>query len=138
MNVFRKMMIVALTAGATALCSCSMSSGPNHYELTKKDSGRTLHLDKGDTFTVLLVSNPTTGYSWKFGNPPFDDKVMIVREDKFIPPENKELCGAPGKHSLTFLAKGSGRTDLQLIYVRPWEKNKPPAQEFNLTVIVKD
>jgi inhibitor of cysteine peptidase len=95
-------------------------------------------LDKGDTFTVLLVTNPTTGFLWKFGNPAFDDKVMILHGDKFIQPEKKDMCGAPGKRSLTFLAEGPGRTGLKLVYVRPWEKNRPPAHEFNLTVIVKD
>ena len=137
MNVFSKMKILALTACATVLCSCALFSDPHHYELTDKDSGRTLHLDKGDTFTIQLVSNPTTGYLWKFGTPPYDESVMILRGDNYIQPE-EELCGAPGKRSLTFLAEGSGRTGLRLIYVRPWEKNQPPAREFNLMVIVKD
>ena len=137
MNVFRKMMILASAACVTVLCSCSLFSGPSHYDLTEKDSGRTLHLDKGDTFTVRLVSNPTTGYLWKLGTPPYDESVMIMRGDRYIQPD-EQLCGAPGKRSLTFLAEGSGRTGLRLIYVRPWEKNQPPAQEFNLMVIVKD
>ena len=136
MNVSR-LKILAAAAAVTALCSCSWFSGPSHYELTEKDSGRTLHLDRGDTFTVQLVSNPTTGYLWKFGTPPYDESVMILRGDKYIQPE-KELCGAPGKRSLTFVAEGSGRTGLNLIYVRPWEKNQPPAQQFNVMVVVKD
>ena len=137
MNVFRKMMIAALTVCTTILCSCTLFSGPKHYDLTDADSGRTLHLNKGDTFTVLLVANPTTGYLWKLGTPPYDENVMIMRGDRYIQPE-EQLCGAPGKRSLTFLAEGSGRTGLRLIYVRPWEKNQPPAREFNLMVIVKD
>ena len=128
---------LAMTVGMSVLCSCSLFTGPKHYDLTDKDSGRTLHLDRGDTFTVQLVSNPTTGYLWQFGTPPYDETVMILRGDKYIRPE-EELCGAPGKRSLSFLAEGSGRTGLRLIYVRPWEKNRPPAQEFNLMVIVKD
>ena len=137
MNVLGKMKMLVLSAGAAVLCSCSLFSGPRHYDLTEKDSGRTVHLDKGDTFTVLLDSNPTTGYLWKLGTPPYDENVMIMRGDRYIQPE-EQLCGAPGKRSLTFLAEGSGRTGLRLIYVRPWEKNQPPAKEFNLMVIVKD
>ena len=129
--------MLAMAAAMSALCACSLFTGPRHYELTDKDNGRTLHLDRGDTFTVTLVSNPTTGYQWQFGTPPYDETVMILRGDKYIRPQ-EELCGAPGKRSLTFLAEGSGRTGLRLIYVRPWEKNRPPAQEFNLMVIVKD
>ena len=122
---------------SAVLCSCSGLTGPRHYDLTDKDSGRTLHLDRGDTFSIQLVSNPTTGYLWQFGTPPYDESVMILRGDKYIQPQ-EQLCGAPGTRSLSFLAEGSGRTGLRLIYVRPWEKNRPPAQEFNLMVIVKD
>jgi len=128
---------LAMTSVMSVLCSCAWFGGPAHYDLTEKDSGRVLHLEKGDTFTVLLVSNPTTGYLWKFGTPLYDETVMILRGDKYIRPE-EQLAGAPGKRSLTFLAEGSGRTGLKLVYVRPWEKNQPPAQEFNLMVIVKD
>ena len=128
---------LAMISVMSVLCSCAWFGGSTHYELTEKDSGRVLHLEKGDTFTVLLVSNPTTGYLWKFGTPLYDETVMILRGDKYIRPE-EQLAGAPGKRSLTFLAEGSGRTGLKLVYVRPWEKNQPPAQEFNLMVIVKD
>ena len=62
---------------------------------------------------------------------------LLMRGDKYIRPE-EQLCGAPGKRSLSFLAEGSGRTGLRLIYVRPWEKTQPPAKEYNLMVIVKD
>ena len=123
---------------AAGLCSCSWLTGPRHYELTEKDNGRTLHLDRGDTFTVTLVSNPSTGFQWQFGTPPYDETVMILRGDKYIQPQEQLAAGAPGKRRLSFLAEGSGRTGLRLIYVRPWEKNHPPAKEFNLMVIVKD
>ena len=128
---------LAMAAGMSALCSCSLFMGPRHYELTDKDTGRTLHLDRGDTVTIQLVSNPTTGYQWKFGTPLYDETVMILRGDKYIQPQ-EQLAGAPGKRSLTFLAEGSGRTGVRLIYVRPWEKNSQPVKEFNLMVIVKD
>ena len=129
---------LAVAAVMPVLCSCAWFGGPKHYDLTEKDSGRVLHLDKGDTFTVLLVSNPTTGYLWKFETPFYDETVMILRGDTYIQPDEQLTVGTPGKRSLTFLAEGSGRTGLRLVYVRPWEKNQSPAREFNLMVIVKD
>jgi len=128
---------LAMAVGMSALCSCSLFTGPRHYDLTDKDSGRTLHLDRGDTVTIQLVSNPTTGYQWQFGTPLYDETVMILRGDNYIKPQ-EQLAGAPGKRSLTFLAEGSGRTGVRLIYVRPWEKDRKPVKEFNLMVIVKD
>lgn len=119
------------------LGACSLFSGPRHYTLTEKDSGKTLHLNRGDTFTVQLVSNPSTGFLWKLGTPPYDESVLLMRGDKYIRPA-ENLCGAAGKRNLEFLAEGSGRTGLKLVYVRPWEKNQPPEKQFNLLVIVKD
>ena len=129
--------ILAAAAAFTLLCSCASLFGPKHYQLTEKDSGRVLHLDKGDTFTVLLTSNPSTGFLWEFAKPLYDESVMILRGDKYIRPD-EQLCGAAGKRSLTFLAEGSGRTGVKLVYRRPWEKSQPPAKEFNVMVIVKD
>ena len=127
--------ILMVSALAAFLCSCSSVFGPHHYDLTDEDSGRTLHLDQGDTVTVQLVSNPTTGFQWQFAEPPLDGKIMVLREDMFIQPQ-EQLCGAPGKRRLSLLAEGSGRTGLRLVYVRPWEKNRPPAKEFSLELIV--
>ena len=134
-NVCVKALATAMLMAILSSCACPI--GPRHYNLTENDSGRTLHLERGDKFTVTLQSNPTTGYQWKFGTPPYDDTVMILHGDNYIPPQG-ELCGAPRKRSLTFLAQKSGRTGLRLIYVRPWEKDQEPANEFNLMVIVKD
>ena len=133
-NVCVKTLAAAMLMAALSSCVCP--TGPRHYDLSENDSGRTLHLDCGDTFTVTLESNPTTGYQWKIGTPPYDNTVIILHEDKYIPPQG-ELCGAPGKSRLTFLAKHTGRTGLRLIYVRPWEKDRKPANEFNLMVVVK-
>ena len=128
---------LGMSAAVSVLCSCAWFGGkPIHHELTEKDSGRTLQLDKEDTFTILLASNPSTGYQWKIDTPSYNKQIITIRDDKFIQPD-KQLPGAPGKRSLSFLAEGSGRTGLRLVYVRPWEKNQPPSREFNLVVIVK-
>ena len=132
-----------MAAAVSVLCSCALfGGGPAHYELTEKDSGRTLHLDKGDTLTIQLVSNPTTGFQWKIDAPSYDKEVMSIRDDAFIPPNTPNtdapVCGAPGKHRFSFQVEKPGRTGLHLVYVRPWEKDRKPVQEFDLVVIVRD
>jgi len=134
---FRITTMAAAAAAFTLLCSCASLSDPKHYQLTEKDSDRLLHLNRGDTFTILLPSNPSTGFSWEFAKPLYNENVMALQGDKYIRPD-KQLIGAPGKRSLTFLAKGSGRTGLKLVYRRPWEKSQPPAKEFNVMAVVKD
>ena len=134
---FSRMKMTAAALLSSILCACSTTGAAGqHYDLTKDDSGRTLHLKRGDVITVQLVSNPTTGFQWEFGTPAPDKNVVSLREDRFIPPKG-ELCGAPGRRSLTFQAEGAGKTDVRLIYVRPWEKDRPPAEDFSLTFEVE-
>ena len=135
--LFSRLKMTAAALLSAILCACSTTGAdPQHYELTKADKGRTLHLKSGDIVTVQLASNPTTGFQWEFGTPALDRKVVSLREDRFISPKG-DLCGAPGKRSLSFQAEGPGRTDIRLIYVRPWEKNRPPAEEFSLSFEVE-
>lgn len=118
------------------LCGCTLFSNRDLI-LTEKDSGKTLHLNTGDTITLHLEANPSTGYLWKFGSPPYDESVLILRGDRYTRKEEL-LSGAAGKRILTFVATSSGRTGLRLIYVRPWEQNATPVKEFNLLLLVKD
>ena len=42
-------------------CSCTLFSSRD-LVLTEKDSGKTLYLQAGDTVTLHLEANPSTGY----------------------------------------------------------------------------
>jgi predicted secreted protein len=117
-------------------CSCTLFSSRD-LVLTEKDSGKTLYLQAGDTVTLHLEANPSTGYLWKFASPPYDENVVILRGDRYTRKEEL-LAGTAGKRILTFVANASGRTGVRLIYVRPWEQNGTPVREFNLLLIVRD
>jgi len=86
-------------------------------------------------FSIILESNPTTGYSWTF-SAPLDNKVIELTDDEFIPPDNLRK-GAPGKQLWTFRARREGETTISLAYVRPWEKGKPPVRAVTFDVTVK-
>ncbi len=130
---FRSVFYTAAIFLPILISSCSMMPSA-HYTLGPEDSGSTLRLHTGDEFTIVLESNPTTGYLWRFAAP-YDELIILLKGDRYISP-SEELCGAPGKRSLTFIAQESGRTGLKLIYVRPWEKNQPPEKEFHLMILV--
>lgn len=127
--------VVVCASLLPALCGCTLFS-PRDLVLTEKDSGKTLYLDAGDTVTLLLDANPSTGYLWKFASPPYDESVVILRGDRYTRKEEL-LAGSPGKRILTFVANSSGKTGVRLIYVRPWEQNSVPAREFNLLLVVR-
>ena len=127
-----KKLFAFLGAAVLALAFTACSMGPTLTELQEKDSGKTLTAKVGDRFTILLESNPTTGYMWKFAGP-YDEHVAILCGDAYVAPST-QLVGAPGQQKLTFEVVGPGRTGIRLAYVRPWERDTPPAKTFQLLV----
>ena len=87
----------------------------------KTDSKPPVELKIGQTSSVSLQENPTTGYSW---NVSVTEGLKIV-SDEFIGPGNKQVVGAGGKHVWTIQATGIGDQTFSGVYRRPWE---PPAE----------
>ena len=50
---------------------------------------------------------------------------------------DSDLIGAGGKVVLRFEAKAAGRTELRLVYHRPWEEDVEPLKSFSVTVSVE-
>ena len=126
-------LLAALLVAATAGCAAT-SPAPTHCELTAKDDGRQLRLALGDVFSVELASNPTTGFHWQLADAG-SSGVLAPAGDEFHAPDT-ERCGTPGVQKLSFRAAAPGETVLKLVYVRPWEKNRPPMRSFQVTVTV--
>jgi inhibitor of cysteine peptidase len=92
---------------------------PNERWLTEADAGSMVELRRGDRLSISLGGNPTTGYSWQ---------VAAVDE----PP-----LGGGGSFTFGFQAVAAGSTALRLVYRRPWEKRRRPAQTFAVAVTVE-
>lgn len=104
--------------------------------VTNADNGSQVNLKVGDTLSVQLTSNPSTGFSWQVVST--DDKVLqAVGEPQFsLPAGSTARPGAPGTQTFTLNAVGKGQTALTLVYVRPWEKNVTPTPPNTFTVQV--
>jgi inhibitor of cysteine peptidase len=122
---------IALSAGLFLVSSCI---GPSSYDLGYNDNGSTLKLNTGDTLTITLDGNPTTGYLWVFGAP-FDPEMLVMTSESYSKPEGpKGMVGVPVKKTMTFKAFNAGRTGIQLEYRRPWERNEKPIKTFEVLV----
>lgn len=101
-------------------------------------SGGQVDLRVGDTFTVSLCSNPSTGYSWSEEITLDADVVKLVdRTFEAGADASPPVVGAPGREQLTFEAIGAGVTTIVMTYARPWETTVPPEWTFELQVVVK-
>jgi predicted secreted protein len=102
--------------------------------VTEVQNGERVRIGPGDTLVVQLKSNPSTGYNWVVADS--DQSLMKLTGDSGKPGDNN-LPGEPGTQSMRFQAVGSGIATIRLNYLRPFEKDKEPAQKFELTVEIK-
>lgn len=72
----------------------------------------------GDAFTIILDSNPSTGYSWSF-KVNKEDHVNFKSEN-FVAPADA-MPGAGGKATFTFTVTGDGVSTIAFEYAQPWE-----------------
>jgi len=85
----------------------------------------------GETFTVKLDENPTTGYSW---NMTVGDGLKIV-SDRYV--ANKTgLMGSGGYHVWTIQATKAGTYQIKGVYKRPWEPLTGQERKYSLSVNV--
>lgn len=89
---------------------------------------------EGQTFTLTLRSNPTTGYIWQLAEP-LNERIIRFMGNEYR--SNKTgLIGAGGMESWTFKAVESGETRINLKCSRPWEKGTAPAKTAQFKIII--
>ena len=99
------------------------------------DSSKTIKTKVGQEFVIVLDSNPTTGYGWQLAGE-IDKKVLSIVEITHKTSKSGRI-GAGGKDRWTLKGLRAGTVTLSLQYVRPWEKDVPPAKKEDFTVIIK-
>ena len=100
--------------------------------LTADDDGLTWAVTVGETITVELAGNPTTGYAWSVAS--MDGEAVSLEGEQYAPPAG-ERRGAGGTYRWTLRAKHAGQTTLHLVYAREWE-DAEPTREFTVTLTV--
>ncbi len=123
----------ALFAALLLLAGCASTP----LVLTERDSASSITVKKGESFSLSLYSNGSTGYAWEFFRAP-DKKVCKVTASRYVPASRDPyFVGAGGQMQWIFQAVAPGKTRLRLYYRRNWEKNVRPAKVFDLEVEVR-
>ena len=119
------LILIALILGLTA-CAKPYTSANN---------GSTVNLQVDDPFEIQLEGNPTTGYSWTIES--YDSTVVKqVGEGEYKQKENAAPIGGGGIYTFKFQTVAGGDTWIKLNYHRTFEKNVPPAETYELHVVV--
>lgn len=103
-------------------------------EGTVIDQPGPVSLKVGETVTIVLDANPTTGYQWEPAVEP-DASVVRIVSDNYEAPAS-DAMGAGGTQRLVIEGVAAGTTELELKYIRPWEPDAAPAETASYQVTV--
>jgi inhibitor of cysteine peptidase len=109
------------------------------YTVTNSDRGKTITLKAGQSLTLRLNENPTTGHRWII--PAFDAQLIRLTDDRFEPTAkaNKPMMmGAGGQRILVLQANRPGTIHLNLENKQSWNLESPSAESFALTVQITE
>jgi predicted secreted protein len=94
---------------------------------TYTDEGQAIDTEVNQQFVIALGSNPgSTGYSWQAS---YDETLLelVGGDSEYKPGKEAEqgLVGAGGVEYFRFKALKTARTEVTLVYKRPWEEPTP-------------
>ena len=135
--------LMAILILPLAACSSTPKETPKEITIvgggSSGEAGATMAV--GDSLTLILESNPSTGYQWSeqaaiIGTSSIGAEVEQT-EHKYVAPDSKDnmLVGASGQEQWTFKAVNKGTATIFLSYGRSWESKAE--KTFKLTVTVK-
>ena len=123
MNTLRNVMLAAMAALPVLAAEAEPAPIP-------------VNLKVGQQTTVLLDGNPTTGYMWRLAASKTNN--IVVSAELTCPAQENSgfCCGFPTPTTLTLVALSPGKKVVRVIYARPWEKHKAPADTRTFVVTV--
>ncbi|AZL67265.1 protease inhibitor I42 family protein [Pseudomonas oryziphila] len=120
--------------GLALLTACAQQPQRN-VELDAESECPT-RLQVGQTMTLTLPSNPSTGYRWLLQNPA-PEILRVLGPEVYSTPEEAGIVGSGGTSTWRFQAKAAGEGHLILVYQQPWAPEVRPVQTFDCAIRVK-
>ncbi|MGE7992436.1 protease inhibitor I42 family protein [Pseudomonas sp. NPDC089554] len=93
-------------------------------------------LQVGQTLTLSLPSNPTTGYRWSVQNAA-PNVLRSLGPEVYNSPEEAGIVGSAGVSTWRFQATAPGEGQLLVVYQQPWAPEVQPVQTFDCAIRVK-
>jgi inhibitor of cysteine peptidase len=125
-----------LPCGLALLAACTTQPKPS-VSVEEKQLGKCpMELNNGQTLTVTLPSNPTTGFRWVVA----DAAPGVLRSlgpEVYMTPEDAGIVGAAGQSTWRYQAYQAGSGRLLMQYRRPWEVEVAPAKTIDCQISVR-
>jgi inhibitor of cysteine peptidase len=102
------------------------------------DRGKRIEVEQGDTVTIRLPENPTTGYQWQVAA---DSSARLGAIASLIhqnfAPAATEAAGAGGERTLVFEARAPGQALIRLLSKQSWRGDEAATEVFAFDLVVK-
>jgi len=123
----KKLLIVAAVVAIFLVAGCA--GGIKTYT----DPEQTINISVNQEFIIALDSNPTTGFTWHRSH---DATILELIEKTYEPSEEAEqgLIGAGGTEYFRFKALKAGKTEITMVYKRPWEEEIIDQKVFTVNI----
>lgn len=105
-----------------------------HFTFSEAQNDATVSVKQGNTITLSLNENPTTGYQWNLTTTP----GLKVTRDIYVPSDvSGKIVGSGGTHVWEIVVDERGRQMIQAVYKRSWEPVTGNETTFRMTVLVE-
>ena len=94
---------------------------------------QTIKTKAGDSFSLVLTANPTTGYQWKLDLDP--DYIELINREYI--PYSSEVVGSGGEETFNFNVLKAGETEMVFYYARSWEEGVLPREKKVFRIIIE-
>ena len=123
----KKLLIVVAVVAIFLVAGCA--GGVKTYT----DSGQTINIGVNQEFVIALDSNPTTGYVWQES---YDDSLLqlVGKSYEMGKAAKQGAVGAGGVEYFRFKALKTGKTEITLVYKRPWEEERLYEKVFTVNI----
>jgi predicted secreted protein len=115
----------------------SVRQDMNNITLGPRDNGRQVEVRTGDTVTIRLPENPTTGYQWQLAADSAALGMVASLVHKNFTPPAPAAAGAGGERELVFTIRDAGSTQLRLLYKQPWGGDEAAADTYTIELTAK-
>lgn len=103
-------------------------------ETTVTDPAKPIEVQAGETFTIVIDSNPSTGYHWEIVGA-LNENVALFNSRDYVA-DQPVLTGSGGVDVWTFQAVSVGETTVTLGSYPPYDAPEPE-QTVTFTIVVK-
>ncbi|HEX8469557.1 MAG TPA: protease inhibitor I42 family protein [Brevundimonas sp.] len=132
-----------LAATLLGLAACQTPAGPSTAQETgavtlSGIANGSATLQSGQSLSVALPSNGSTGYSWQLAA--YDGAVLrpdVPFGEQVTAPHAAGMVGVGGETHWSFEAAAPGTATLLFTYSQPWDKTAPPAETARYTITVR-